>query len=123
MKRISILLTALSASLLMCNCNNSAGINLIQGEDYEKSYSIGDDAMTTRLQKLSEAYSNKDSETLLQYYDEDFLGENGVEDTQQWLESMDSISMSPYVIIPIKLQGENDTKVLAWSKEERHYKN
>ena len=31
--------------------------------------------------------------------------------------------MNPYVIIPIKLQGENETKVLAWSKEERHYKN
>jgi hypothetical protein len=123
MKRISILSTALFVSLLMFNCNNSAGINLIEGEDYEKSYSIGDDAMTTRLQKLSEAYSNKDSETLLQYYDEDFLGENGAEGTQNWLESMDSISMNPYVIIPIKFQGENETKVLAWSKEERHYKN
>ena len=79
MKRISILSTALFVSLLMFNCNNSAGINLIEGEDYEKSYSIGDNAMTNRLQKLSEAYSNKDSETLLQYYDEDFLGENGAE--------------------------------------------
>ena len=65
MKRISILLTILCVSSLMYNCNNSAGINLIEGEDYEKSYRIGDDAMTNRLQKLSEAYSNKDSETLL----------------------------------------------------------
>ena len=123
MKRISILLITLSFSLTMYNCNNSAGVNLITGEDYEKSYRMGDDMMTSRLQMLSEAYSNKDSKTLLKYYDEDFLGENGAEDTVNWLESMDSISMNPYVIIPIKIQGEDETKVLAWSKEERHYKN
>ena len=123
MKRILIFLITLSLSLSMYNCNNSAGVNLIKGEDYEKSYSMGNDIMTSKLQKLSKAYSNKDSETLLKYYDEDFLGENGVEDTVNWLESMDSISMNPYVIIPIKIQGEDETRVLAWSKEERHYKN
>ena len=30
--------------------------------------------------------------------------------------------MKPYVIIPVKLEGDPDTKVLAWSMEERHYK-
>ena len=48
MKRISILLTILCVSSLMYNCNNSAGINLIEGEEYEKSYINCDDSMTTR---------------------------------------------------------------------------
>ena len=61
MKRISIFLITLSLSLSMYNCNNSAGVNLIKGEDYEKSYSMGNDIMTSKLQKLSEAYSKKDS--------------------------------------------------------------
>jgi hypothetical protein len=123
MKRISIFLTTLSISFLMLNCNNSAGSHLVNGDNYGKSYTIGDDTMTSRLLELTRAYSNKDTEDLLEYYDDDFLGENGGESTKKWLESMDSISMDPYVIIPVKLKGDSDTKVLAWSKEERHYKN
>jgi len=79
--------------------------------------------MSEKLQMLSEAYSMQNTDELVKHYDADFLGENGVETTREWLESMDSISMKPYVIIPVKLQGDPDTKVLAWSKEERHYKN
>lgn len=123
MKRISIFLTTLSISFLMLNCNNSGGSHLVNGDNYLKSYSIGDDKMTSRLFELARAYSDKDTEDLLEYYDDDFLGENGGESTKKWLESMDSISMNPYVIIPVKLEGDPDTKVLAWSKEERHYKN
>jgi hypothetical protein len=107
----------------MLNCNNSAGSHLVNGDNYGKSYTIGDDTMTSRLLELTRAYSNKDTEDLLKYYDDDFLGENRAESTKKWLESMDSITMDPYVIIPVKLEGDSDTKVLAWSKEERHYKN
>jgi len=123
MKRIYIFLTTLSISFLMLNCNNSGGSHLVNGDNYLKSYTIGDDEMTSRLFELTRAYSNKDAEDLLKYYDDDFLGENGAESTKKWLESMDSITMDPYVIIPVKLEGDSDTKVLAWSKEERHYKN
>ena len=31
---------------------------------------------------------------------------------------MNMLSMKPYVVIPVKLEGDPDTKVLAWSKEE-----
>jgi hypothetical protein len=123
MKRIfnNILFVALSA--LVFNCSQSAGVNLTNGDNSGKAYRIGDDAMAKKLLQLSTAYSNQDTDSLVQFYDASFLGENGVERTRNWLESMDSISMDPYVIIPVQLEGDNDTKVLAWSKEERHYKN
>ena len=113
----------LMTTVLFVNCNSSGGKNLVAGDNYGKTYSIGDNAMSEKLQMLSEAYSMQNTDELVKHYDADFLGENGVETTREWLESMDSISMKPYVIIPVKLQGDPDTKVLAWSKEERHYKN
>ena len=113
----------LMTTVLFVNCNSSGGKNLVAGDNYGKTYSIGDNAMSEKLQMLSEAYSMQNTDELVKHYDAEFLGENGVETTREWLESMDSISMKPYVIIPVKLQGDPDTKVLAWYKEERHYKN
>ena len=110
-------------SLLLTNCNSSGGKYLVEGDNYGKSYRIGNDAMADKLLKISEAYSMQNADDMAQYYDAEFLGENGVETTREWLESMDSISMKPYVVIPVKIEGDNDTKVLAWSKEERFYKN
>ena len=119
LKGIFLLLT----TVLFVNCNSSGGKNLVAGDTYGKTYSIGDNAMSEKLQILAKAYSMQNTDELVKHYDAEFLGENGVESTRKWLESMDSISMEPYVIIPVKLEGDPDTKILAWSKEERHYKN
>jgi len=118
-KGIFLLLT----TVVFVNCNSSGGKNLVAGDNYGKTYSMGDNAMSEKLQMLAEAYSMQNTDELVKHYDAEFLGENGVESTRKWLESMDSISMEPYVIIPVKLEGDPDTKILAWSKEERHYKN
>ena len=53
----------------------------------------------------------------MQHYDSTFIGENGEATTRRWLESMDSISMVPYKVIPVQLDGSEDTQVLAWSKK------
>jgi hypothetical protein len=118
-KGIFLLMTA----VVFVHCNSSGGKNLVAGDTYGKTYSIGDNAMSKKLQILAEAYSMQNTDELVKHYDAEFLGENGVESTRKWLESMDSINMEPYVIIPVKLEGDPDTKVLAWSKEERYYKN
>ena len=110
-------------SILITSCTSSGGKYLVEGDNYGKTYSIGDNAMATKLLKIAEAYSMQNADDMAQYYDAEFMGENGVESTRKWLESMDSISMKPYVVIPVKREGDNDTKVLAWSKEERFYKN
>ena len=113
----------LTLSVLLVNCTTSGGKYLGDDQDNGKTYSIGDDAMAEKLLMLSKAYTNQNTDELVKHYDDAFLGENGVENTKKWLESMDSISMEPYVVIPVKLEGDPDTKVLAWSMEERHYKN
>jgi len=119
LKRIAFFCTL----CLITSCNTTGGQYLGEGDNNGNAYSIGNDAMADKLLMLSEAYSEKNTEELVKHYDSTFLGENGVESTRAWLESMDSISMKPYVVIPVQLEGDDDTKVLAWSKEERHYKN
>jgi len=116
-----ILMVAVSGCMM--SCMNSGGQYLGDGDNSGNAYTIGDNAMADKLLKLATLYSEQNTDNLTEYYDSTFLGANGVETTRQWLESMDSITMEPYVVIPVKLQGDNDTKVLAWSKEERHYKN
>jgi len=119
LKRIAFFCTL----CLITSCNTTGGQYLGEGDNNGNAYSIGNDAMADKLLMLSKAYSEKNTEELVKHYDSTFLGENGVESTRAWLESMDSISMKPYVVIPVQLEGDDDTKVLAWSKEERHYKN
>tara|TARA_B100000767_G_scaffold187773_1_gene175126 strand:+ start:1232 stop:2137 length:906 start_codon:yes stop_codon:yes gene_type:complete len=123
MKTLIISSLLLILSILTISCNSSGGKYLGNDDNNGKAYSIGDDAMSEKLLMIAEAYSNQDTDELLKHYDGTFLGENGPESTRKWLESMDSITMEPYIVIPVKLEGDPDTKVLTWSKEERHYKN
>jgi hypothetical protein len=104
------------------NCNSKGGSYLGEGQKNGKSYSFGDDSSTKTILGISEAYSNQNADQLNTYYDATFLGENGKTDTEKWLTSMNSISMKPYKVIPLSMNGE-DQQVLAWSKEERDYKN
>lgn len=124
MKPTQLLAAFFCGAALLFNCENpKAGAFLGAGDNQGKAYSIGDDAMADMVVELAQAYSNQDTETLMQHYDSTFIGENGEATTRRWLESMDSISMVPYKVIPVQLDGSEDTQVLAWSKETRHYKN
>lgn len=123
MKTILKSITLLFTLCLITSCNTTGGKYLGDNENNGNAYSIGNDEMTDKLLKIAEAYSDKNTEELIKYYDSTFMGDNGVESTRKWLESMDSISMIPYVVIPVKLEGDDDTKILAFSKEERYYNN
>ena len=52
------------------------------------------------LQAIAKAYSEKDTKTLFSYYADDFVDEKSRKDLGEWLESMESITMTPYKIIP-----------------------
>lgn len=124
MKSTTLLVVTFLVTTLLFNCENpKAGAFMGEGDNQGKAYSMGNDAMADMVVELAKAYSNQDTETLMQHYDSAFVGENGEATTRRWLESMDSISMVPYVVIPVQLEGSEDTQVLAWSKEKRHYKN
>ena len=121
MKFKIIILSVLA--LTFFNCNNSGGAYLGEGENNGKSFSIGDAAATKTVLAIAEAYSNQDAKQLSTYYDAAFLGENGEATTDAWLTSMNSITMKPYKIVPLSMNDSEGQQVLAWSKEERDYKN
>ena len=89
----------------------------------EEVMSLGQPPKLKGLKKLASAYSAQDTEKLLPFYNQEFLGENGGETTDKWLQSMESISMKPYKIIPLHSKDGKFKQILAWSKEERVYKN
>lgn len=104
-------------------CQNAGGLWLAEGENKGKSYAFGDNADSQMLLDLAAAYSNKDTDQLMTMYSEKFIGENGRATTDQWLQSMESIQMTPYKIVPLSLEDGSYRHILAWSKEERVYKN
>ena len=74
------------------------------------------------LQKLAGAYSEKNADELSKYYSEEYMNDKRKENYSKWLNSMESITMKPYKIIPLQ-NGGNFRQVMAWSKEERVHKN
>ena len=108
--------------LTVFSCNNKGGMSLDENDNIGNSYSFGDPALTKSIIDLAAAYTNQDTDKLFSYYDDSFNSEDDKASTKKWLESMNSISMKPYKIIPLSMNGE-DQQVLAWSKEERDYKN
>lgn len=108
---------------VLSSCTNSGGVWLGEGEANGKAYTFGTPSETEMLQAIAKAYSEKDTKTLFSYYDDDFVDEKSRKDLGEWLESMESITMTPYKIIPLHQKDGEFKQVLAWSKEERISKN
>ena len=120
MKFKLILLSVVLLSVF--SCKNKGGMSLEENTNTGNVYSFGDPAFTKNIIDIAAAYTSQDTDKLLSYYDDSFNSEADKAGTKKWLESMNSISMKPYKIIPLSMKGE-DHQVLAWSKEERDYKN
>lgn len=120
MKFKLILLSVVLLSVF--SCKNKGGMSLEENANTGNVYSFGDPAFTKNIIDIAAAYTSQDTDKLLSYYDDSFNSEADKAGTKKWLESMNSISMKPYKIIPLSMKGE-DQQVLAWSKEERDYKN
>lgn len=108
---------------VLSSCTSSGGVWLGEGEANGKAYTFGTPTETEMLQALAKAYSEKDTETLFSYYADDFVDEKSRKDLSEWLESMESITMTPYKVIPLHQKDGDFKQVLAWSKEERIAKN
>ena len=112
----------LITTLLIVSCNNSGGIWLGEGENSGNPYTFGPEQDIMTLQKLAGAYSEKNADELSKYYSEEYMNDKRKENYSKWLNSMESITMKPYKIIPLQ-NGGNFRQVMAWSKEERVHKN
>ncbi|MDA8818880.1 hypothetical protein N9N15_01295 [Flavobacteriaceae bacterium] len=123
MKNIYIMKSLLLiTTLLIVSCNNSGGVWLGEGENSGKPYTFGSEQDIMTLQKLAGAYSEKNADELSKYYSEEYMNDKRKENYSKWLNSMESITMKPYKIIPLQ-NGGNFRQVMAWSKEERVHKN
>jgi hypothetical protein len=123
MKNIYIMRSLLLiTTLLIVSCNNSGGVWLGEGENSGKPYTFGSKQDIMTLQNLAGAYSEKNADELSKYYSEEYMNDKRKENYSKWLNSMESITMKPYKIIPLQ-NGGNFRQVMAWSKEERVHKN
>ena len=111
-------------TLTLCSClvvtAQSAGSFLGEGDNNGKSFTIGSDESVATVLKIANDYSSKDSEALLTNYTEKFSSQSL--NWAEWLGSMETITMNPYMIIPVKMEGSENTMVLAWSTEDRNFK-
>ena len=105
--------------LAIYSCKESGGIRVEDGS----SYKFGNDKMSSNLISLAEAYSARDPEKLFTFYSDSFLTDKRKEWSKKYLGSLDSLSMVPYKIVPLISEDGNYSEVIAWSKEERIYKN
>ena len=78
--------------------------------------------MTDNILGLAKAYSEKDAEKLFPYYSEEYMTEKMKKSYKKSLDTMKSISMVPYKVIPLVGEDGKYKQVLAWSDEERVYK-
>ena len=105
--------------IIFQSCKNSGGLLVEDGS----SYKFGDDKMSSNLISLAEAYSDRDTEKLFTFYSDSFLTDRRKEWSKKYLGSLDSLSMVPYKVIPLVSEDGKYREVIAWSKEERIYKN
>ena len=101
------------------SCQDSGGMLVKDGS----SYKFGNDGMSSDLISLAEAYSARDPEKLFTFYSDSFLTEKRKEWSKNYLGSLDSLSMVPYKLVPLISENGKHREVIAWSKEERIYKN
>ena len=101
------------------SCQDNGGMLVKDGS----SYKFGNDGMSSNLISLAEAYSARDPEKLFTFYSDSFLTEKRKEWSKKYLSSLDSLSMVPYKVVPLISENGKHREVIAWSKEERIYKN
>ena len=78
--------------------------------------------MSSNLISLAEAYSDRDTEKLFTFYSDSFLTERRKEWSKKYLESLDSLSMIPYKVIPLVSEDGKNREVIAWSKKKEYTK-
>ena len=109
-------------TLIITSCETTGGVWLKEGERKGTAYKFGGQKMTDNILGLAKAYSDKDIERLFPYYNEEYMTEKMKESYKKSLDTMKSISMVPYKVIPLVGEDGKYKQVLAWSDEERVYK-
>ena len=122
MKNIFMIIFLLSSQLLIAQKIKKAGIYLGADKKNGMSYVFGREEAVNAVWDAAKNYTLKDVDGMIENYSAEF-GAQVIEDNKKWLNSMEQISMVPYRMIPVKLEGTDETLVLTWSVENRKWKN
>ena len=117
-----IIILIFTLPLILTSCETTGGVWLKEGERKGTAYKFGGQKMTDNILGLAKAYSEKDTEKLFPYYSEEYMTEKMKESYKKSLDTMKSISMIPYKVIPLVGEDGKYKQVIAWSDEERVYK-
>ena len=122
MKNILMIILFLSSQILIAQKIKKAGIYLGADENKGKSYVFGRQEAVNAVWDAAKNYTLKDVDGMIENYSTAF-GAQVIEDSRKWLNSMEQISMVPYRMIPVQLEGTDEILVLTWSVENRKWKN
>jgi hypothetical protein len=92
------------------------------GENKGKSFILASDEYLDLYLGTVAAYNAGDAEKEISFY-ETVYGTKNKEFTTNWHASTEKVINTPAVILPVRLQGSEDAMVLAWSTENRLWKN
>ena len=92
-------------------------------ELYGNTYVLGSDESVETVMDAVAAYNSLDAEKEMSFYSDDYVTEERMAGMKEWHESMESLNMQPWAVIPVRLQGDDRDLVLVWSVEDRVWKN
>ena len=92
-------------------------------ELYGNAYVLGSDSSVDVVMEAVSAYNAKDAEKEMSFYSDEYVTEERMEGMKEWHESLESVNMQPWAVVPVRLQGDDRDLVLVWSVEDRVWKN
>ena len=126
-----LILSTMFAVLMVISCTETVNYEGVEsagkfmgGDDNELTgnpYVLGSDESVDIIMQAVAAYNEKDTEKELSFYTDE-MNEN-IDFLKEWHESMESLDMKPWAVIPVRLQGDDQDLVLVWSVENRVWKN
>lgn len=94
------------------------------GDDEQKNnpYILETDDYTKMMTDFVALYNAKDYDQLIAYYTDAYVEKNG-ENIKKSLDNYANVEWEPFVVIPVRVKGKENTQVLVWSNESREWKN
>ena len=95
------------------------------GEDNElngSAYVLADDKYMDIVQQSTDAYNARDWNAMKSLYRDEFVENMSEGMTEYFDNEVETLNMDIFAMLPVKLKGDDITRVLTWSVEDRVFK-
>ena len=96
------------------------------GEDNElndSAYVLADDKYMDIVQQSTDAYNARDWNAMKSLYRDEFVENMSEGMTEYFDNEVETLNMDIFAMLPLKLKGDDITRVLTWSVEDRLFQN